>query len=99
MAWCIMEAFILSNLLTVKIDGRQQHEETRSLLKTGDQCTGQARNFEFRENLRSWMALCAMDMFIPELVSNQLTVPVKIDGRQQQEDTSALLKREINVHT
>ena len=39
-----MEAFILivmSNLLTVlvKIDGRQQHEETRSLLKTGDHRT------------------------------------------------------------
>ena len=26
------------------------------------------------------------------LVSNQSTVPVKIDGRQQQEETSALLK-------
>ena len=36
-----MKTFILivmSNLLTVpvKIDGRQQHEETRPLLKTGD---------------------------------------------------------------
>ena len=29
-----------------------------------------------------------MDIFILELVSNQLTVPVKIDGRQQQEETS-----------
>ena len=53
---------------------------------------GQARDFEFMENLRSWVALCLMDMFILELVSNQLTVPVKIDGRQEQEDTSALLK-------
>ena len=33
-----------------------------------------------------------MDVFILELVSNQLTVPVKIDGRQEQEETSALLK-------
>ena len=33
-----------------------------------------------------------MDIFILELVSNQLTVPVKIDRRQQQEETSALLK-------
>ena len=38
-----METFILivmSNQLTapVGIDGRQQDEETRSLLKTGDQC-------------------------------------------------------------
>ena len=35
-----------------------------------------------------------MDIFILELVSNQLTVPVKIDGRQEQEETSAL-----NVYT
>ena len=46
----------------------------------------------FMENVRSWVALCLMDIFILELVSNQLTVPVKIDGRQQQEETSALLK-------
>ena len=35
------------------------------------------------------MALCLIDIFILELVSNQLTVPVKIDGRQEQEETSA----------
>ena len=44
------------------------------------------------ENLRSWVALCLMDIFILALVSNQLTIPVKIDRRQQQEETSALLK-------
>ena len=33
-----------------------------------------------------------MDIFILELVSNRLTVPVKIDGRQEQEETSELLK-------
>ena len=91
-----METFILivmSNLLTVpvKIDGRQQHEETRSLIENRRPCTriiGQARDFECRalmEHLRSWVALCLMDVFILELVSNQLTVPVKIDGRQEQE--------------
>ena len=31
-----------------------------------------------------------MDIFILELVSNQLTVPVKIYGRQQQEETCAI---------
>ena len=35
-----------------------------------------------------------MDIFILKLVSNHLTVPVKIDGRQQQEEKSALLKTE-----
>ena len=29
-----------------------------------------------------------MDIFILKLVSNQLTIPVKIDRRQQQEETS-----------
>ena len=33
-----------------------------------------------------------MDIFILELVSNQLTVSVKIDGRQQQEETRSILK-------
>ena len=33
-----------------------------------------------------------MDIFILELISNQLTVLVKIDGRQQQKETSALLQ-------
>ena len=44
------------------------------------------------ENVRSWVALYLMDIFILKLVSNHLTVPVKIDGRQQQEEKSALLK-------
>ena len=70
-----METFILivmSNLLTVpvKIDGRQQHEETRSLLKIGDHAhvlKDKRGIFEcraFMENLRSWVALCLMDIFI-----------------------------------
>ena len=53
---------------------------------------GQAQDFEsraFMETLRGWMALCLMDVFILVLVYNQLTVPVKNDGRQQQEETSA----------
>ena len=52
------------------------------------QIKGQARDFECRalEILRNWVALCLMDMFILELVSNQLTIPVKIDGRQEQEE-------------
>ena len=33
-----------------------------------------------------------MDIFILELVSNQLIVPVKIDGRQQHEERRSLLK-------
>ena len=33
-----------------------------------------------------------MDIFILELVSNHLTVPVKIDVRQEQDEKSALLK-------
>ena len=34
----------------------------------------------------------------PILISNQLTVPVKIDGRQQQEETSALSIEAYNTH-
>ena len=41
------------------------------------------------ENLRRWVALCLMDIFILELGSNRSTVHVKIDGRQE---TSALVK-------
>ena len=33
-----------------------------------------------------------MDIFILELVSNHLTVPVKIDGMQQHEETRSLLR-------
>ena len=49
------------------------------------------------ENLRSWVALCLMDIFILELVSNQLTVTVKIDRLQQQDKThiGAIDKPEI----
>ena len=42
----------------------------------------------------SWEAWCFLYKLILVyilLVSNQSTVPVKIDGRQQQEETSALL--------
>ena len=85
-----MKTFVLivmSNLLNVpvKIDGRQQHVH---YIENRRPCT-QARDLEcraFTENLRSWVALCLMDIFIIELVSNQLTVPVKIDGRQEQEE-------------
>ena len=87
-----MDIFILelvSNHLTVpvKIDGMQQHEETRSLLRIGDQLRASAGFLcrAFMEHLRSWVALCLMDIFILELVSNHLTVPVKIDGMQQHE--------------
>ena len=40
-----------------------------------------------------------MDIFILALVSNQLTIPVKIDRRQQQEETSALLKKRGSMYT
>ena len=41
-----------------------------------------------------------MDIFTLELVPNQLTVPVKIDGRQQQNETSrAIEKPGINAYT
>ena len=58
---------VMSNLLTtpMRIDGRQQREETRSLVKTGDHAMGyiQARDFEcrtFMENVRSWVAWCSL---------------------------------------
>ena len=60
-------------------------QRSRSLLKTGDHAHKRRISCRaFVENLRSWVVLCLMDIFILELVSNQLTVPVKIDGRQEQ---------------
>ena len=57
-----------SSLLTVpvKIDGRQQHEETRSLLKTGTNVytSGISSAVPLWKNLRSWVALCLIDIFI-----------------------------------
>ena len=39
-----------------------------------------------RKQMRSWVAWYLVDIFILELVSNRLTVPVKIDGRQEQDE-------------
>jgi hypothetical protein len=51
------------------------------------------------ENLRSWVALCLMDIFILELVSNQLTVPVKIDrGQEQEENIGAIEPGSMYTH-
>ena len=91
-----MKAFILAvvfNLLTapVRIDRRQQHEATRSLLKTGDQF------YTRKDKSRVSSAVPASQLaklggIVPYGYIHPRTVPVKIDWRQQQEETSALLK-------
>ena len=93
-AWCVLYKLILvlaSNQSTVpmKIDGRQQQEETSALLKTGDQCTHveHARHYKCsisKKQMRSWVAWCFMETFILIVMSNLL--PVKIAGRQQHKD-------------
>ena len=42
--------------------------------------------------MRSWEAWCFLYIQTHSSTTNQSTVPVKIDGRQQQEETLALLK-------
>ena len=50
------------------------------------------------ENLRSWVALCLMDIFILELVSNRLTVPVKIGRRQEQEENIGAIENQRSMY-
>ena len=87
-----MDIFILelvSNQLTVpvKIDGRQQQEETSALLITGDQDSARFQVPNLRGNMRSCMVWCYMEMFI--LYS---TVPVKIDGRLLREEVASTIE-------
>ena len=90
-----MEIFIESWLTaSVKIDRRLQQEESRALwnqMCTYRTCAGFQVSY-LHGKMRSWEAWCFWYKLILVLVSNQLTVPVKIDGRQEQEETSALLK-------
>ena len=98
-----MDIFILevvSNRLTVpvKIDGRQQQEENIGAIEPGSMYSthvGHTRNYKCsisKKQMRSWVAWYYMETFILIVMSNLLTVPVKIDGRQQHEETRSLLK-------
>ena len=101
-AWCLVDVFILelvSNRLTVpvKIDGRQEQDENIRAIDVYARI-GHARDtstVSSRKQMRSWVAWCLVDVFILELVSNRLTVPVKIDGRQEQDENI----RAIDVYT
>ena len=82
----------------VKIDGRQEQEENIGAFEPGSMYThvGHARYYKysiFNKNMRSWVAWCFMEAFILIVMSNcnLLTVLVKIDGRQQHEETRSLL--------
>ena len=95
-----MDIFILeliSNRLTVpvKIDGRQEQEENIGALSCIYTRVGHARGYEysiFKKKMRSWVAWCFMEVFILIVMSYLLTEPVKIDGREQHEETRSLLK-------
>ena len=78
----------------MKIDGRQQQDETSALLKPGitvyTRRTRAGLQVQYLQGkMRSWVAWCFVDIFILELVSNQLTVPVKIGGRSKTARTNA----------
>ena len=100
-----MDIFILelvSNQLTVpvKIDGRQQQEENIGTIAMYTH-VGHARDYKcsiYKKQTRSWVAWCFMETFILIVMSNPLTVPVKIDGRQQHEETRSLLKIGDHAH-
>ena len=102
-ALCLMDIFILelvSNQLNVpvKIDGRQEQEENFDAIEPGSMYThvGHTRDYKysiFKTKMRSWVAWCFMEAFILIV----LTVPVKIDGRQQHEETRSLLKPGTNT--
>ena len=98
-----MDIFILelvSNQLTVpvKIDRGQEQEENIGAIEPGSMyiytrrtCTGLYKYCIFKNKMRSWVAWCFMEAFILIVMSILLTVPVKIDGRQQHEETRSLL--------
>ena len=52
-----------------------------------------------KEKMRSREAWCFLYELILVLVSNQSIVPVKIDGRQQQEETSGTIENQRLMYT
>ena len=70
-----MNIFIYNQLtVPVKIDRRQQQEDTSALLKTGNRrpCAGLQVQ---------WVSWCFMETLLLIVMSNLLIVPVRIDGR------------------
>ena len=86
----ILELVSNQSNVPVKINGMQQHEETRSLLRIGDQLRASAGFLVpcFHGTLAKLSGV--VPNVILELRSIQL--PVKIDGMQQHEETRSLLR-------
>ena len=75
----------------MKIDRRLQQKESRARLNTGAR-TGHAQDFSKNAKLGGVVLFVQTHSSTSIQSVNRIIIPVKIDRRQQQEETSALLK-------